>query len=217
MSMSQEPKWLGYLSRRLRWIAIPQLAVGFVALQMIGYLLVAAQPLFAEQLMLIPSSVFSGEVWRLVTFLMVPLSMGLIGFLFTLFFGYFILNSIENVWGSFKTTFYVLSSIVLTIIFSLVFGYPITTISRFVSTWFLAAATLFPEQPIQIYFFIPVKMKYLGWIAAAFILLEFLRGTWMDRFYILTIFTNYFLFFGPIVLDRWRQWQRRRKYRSQWK
>jgi hypothetical protein len=127
------------------------------------------------------------------------------------------LNSIESEWGAFKTTFYVLVSVVLTIVFSVVFGYPVTETTDFSSTLFLAAAALFPDHEIQLYMVIPVKMKHLGWLSLAFLGYRLLQGEWMDRFFLLTIYSNYLLFFGPTLLYRIRDWKRRRDYRSKFR
>ncbi len=217
MSYREDPAWLRSLSRHIGWIAIPNLAVIFVTLQVLGFLMVFSDPIWIPRLALLPDRVLQGEVWRLVTFLALPLSLSPLWMLFTLMFLYFILNSIESEWGEFKTTFYVLVSVVLTICFSLVFGYPVTKASDFVSTLFLATAALYPEQEIRVYFFIPVKMKFLGWIALAFLALRLFQGSWLDRAFLLAIYSNYFLFFGPTLLWRLREGRRRRAFKANWR
>lgn len=211
---THDPSWLRFLSRRFPWLAIPNLATIFVGLQIFGYIIVLSNPRKSELLPLFPSLVFEGEVWRLITFLTVPMSMSPIWMLFALGFQYFVLNSIESEWGEFKTTFYVLTSVVLTALFSLFFGYPVMGVSDFASTLFLAAAALFPEHEIRLYFFIPVKMKILGGLALGFFAFRLFQGEWMDRFFLMTIYSNYFIFFGPTILFRVKQWKRRRDYRA---
>lgn len=214
---SHDPKWLRFLARRLPWLAIPNIAAVFVGLQIIGYFLVASDPNWFDRLALVPERVLQGEVWRLLTFMALPLTASLIGMLFALMFGYFVLNLVESEWGSFKTTLYVLTSIALTVVFSLVFDYPVASVMGFATTWFLAAATLYPENQIQIYFFIPVKMKFLGWLTLAFVALQVLRGSWLDRLYLLVVYANYFIFFGPHLIYLYRQWKRRREFKAKWR
>ena len=209
-----EPRWLTDLSRKFRNFSIPNIAMVFVIFQVVGYMLIHSDPRWSERLALFPSAVFQGEIWRIVTFIAMPMAESLLGLVFGLMFSYFILNQVECEWGSSKTTLYVMTSLVLTTIFSLLFGYPIVSVTGFAATWFLAAATLFPEQTIQIYMIIPVKLKYLGWIAAAFTAFEFLKGTWFDRFYLLVLYANYGLFFGPALKYRIEQWKRRRDYKN---
>jgi membrane associated rhomboid family serine protease len=211
--MVTNARWLQKLERSMQWLAVPNLAVIFVTLQALGFLMVMSEPAWFERLALLPSAVLVGEAWRLVTFLALPLSMSPIWVIFSLMFLWFLLNTLEQEWGEFKTTLYVLTSIVITIAFSLAFSYPVTSVSHFESTLFLAVATLFPEMEIRVYFAIPVKMKWLAWLSLGFVALEAFRGGWIDRLYLVAIYSNFLLFFGPAQLDRIRQLQRRRRYR----
>src|SRR5205823_2070717 len=140
---------------------IPGIGILFITLQALGFLLVASDPIWMLRLALDPDAVLRGhEYWRLITFLALPLSMSPLWVIFVLWFLYFIFSSIETEWGSFKTTFYVLVSVVVTIAFSFAFNYPVTQVSHFESTLFLAAASLFPEMEILLFFVVPVKMKW---------------------------------------------------------
>jgi membrane associated rhomboid family serine protease len=207
------PRWLNWLEKHFRWIAIPNIAILFVTLQGLGFLMLSSNPEWMERLALLPERVAAGEYWRLVTFLALPVSMSLLWVIFALWFLYFILNAIESEWGEFKTTLYVLVSIVLTILFSMTFGYPIVEVSDFQSTLFLAAATLFPEYEIQLYLVLPVKMKWLGWLSMAFVGYRFFNYGLIGKLYLLAIYSNYLVFFGPAMIDRGRQMYRRWNYR----
>jgi hypothetical protein len=217
MVSTDDPRWLQFLSRRFRRLAIQNIAAVFVTVQAIGFLLIMSNPGWVRTLALIPSRVLRGEIWRVLTFLALPVSRSPIWLLIALYFEYFILNLIESTWGSFKTTFYFLMAAVLTIIFSLVFNYPVTGITDISTTFFLAAAALFPNFEIQIYFVIPVKMKYLGWLALGFLVLRFWHGSFIDRFYLATIYSNYLLFFGPSLIYRLKSWKRQRDFRAKWR
>ena len=215
ISSNSSPAWLRSLEKYLGWIAIPHIAVLFVTLQALGFLMVMSDPIWVERLALFPSAVTqNGEYWRLITFLALPISMSPIWVIFTLWFIYFILNTIENEWGAFKTTLYVLVSILVTIAFSLSFGYPVTDVSRFESTLFLAAAALFPEMEVRLFLAIPVKIKWLAWLTLGLLALELIRTSGLDRWFILAIYSNYLLFFGPSMLNQIRLAIRRRQFKS---
>jgi len=212
------PKWLRFLERKMPWLGIPHLAVILITLQAFGFFLVNSDPLWLERLSLRPELVlYGGEWWRLVTFLAMPLSLSPIWMIFACWFLYSILDWIESQWGAFQTTFYVLVSVVLTILFSLVFSYPVMSVTEFNSTLFLAAAALFPEQEIRIYMIIPVKMKYLAWLSLAFFGLHFIQGDGLDRLFLLAIYSNYLIFFGPSLWFQIRDWKRRRDYKAKFK
>lgn len=215
MMDGQTPKWLRVLERRMQWLAVPNIAILLVTLQAAGFLLVSSDPAWLMRLALVPDAVMAGEAWRLVTFLSLPLSTSFFWVIFTLWFLYFILNQIESEWGAFKTTLYVLTSIVITIAFSFVFNYPVTNVRHFESTLFLAAAALFPEFEVRLFFAIPAKMKWLAWLTAAFVLLELFRSDWVGRLFLIAIYSNFIVFFGPALLSSFRQAARRRRYKGQ--
>jgi hypothetical protein len=195
------------------WLAIPNIAILLVTLQALGFLMVTTNPTWAMILALIPESVAQGEYWRMITFLALPISMNPIWVLFTLWFMYFIVNAIESAWGSFKTTLYVLVSILVTIIFSLGLHYPVLQATDFESTLFLASAMLFPEMEVRLFFAIPVRMKWLAWLTLGFLAVRFIGSGWMERFYILAIYSNFLLFFGPAALSRIKNFIRRERFR----
>jgi membrane associated rhomboid family serine protease len=213
ISGAASPKWLRFLERKMQWLAIPNIAVLFVTLQALGFLMVMSDPIWISRLALIPEAVRQGEYWRLITFLALPLSLSPLWVILTLWFLYFIINTIENEWGAFKTTLYILISVVVTILFSFAFNYPVTDISRFESTLFLAAAALFPEMEVQLFLVIPVKIKWLAWLALAMTAFEFVRSDWLERLFILAIYSNCLVFFGPALINSLRLAIRRADYR----
>jgi hypothetical protein len=215
MYTGREPLWLKNLSRRLGWLAVPNLALTLVSLQVLGFFVISARPELYQTLALVPSKVVEGEIWRLLTFLSLPWTMSPIGMLLIAVFSYFILSMVESEWGSFRTTFYLLIGIALTGMFSLIFSFPVANAYGLASTFFFAAATLFPQHQIHLFFVLPVRFKHLGFVALAFVLFRFLQESWVGRLYLLTVYANYLLFFGPALVDQLRQWKRRRDFRAQ--
>jgi hypothetical protein len=212
-SAQAAPKWLRALERRMQWLAVPHLGVLLVTLQALGFLMVMSDPAWTSRLALIPEAVTQGQYWRLVTFLALPISTSPIWVIFTLWFLYFVTNMIESQWGAFKTTLYVLTSILVTIAFSLATGYPVFSVSKFESSLFLAAAALFPEMTVSLFLALPVKIKWLAWFTLAMLGVDFVRSEWMDRFFTLAILSNYLVFFGPSLLSRTKQAWRRREFK----
>ena len=214
MLYGQAPKWVDRLERHLPGLGIPNLAIYLVGAQAIGFLLALYDPMHVVQLLaLIPELVLRGELWRLVSFLAVPLFPSLFWTIFGLYFLYFILNGIEEEWGEFRTTLYVLVAVILSIAFSFAFNVPIRSAKELTSTFFFAAATIAPEYQILLFFVLPVKLKWLAWLSAAFIAWELIAGAWLDRLYLLTMYANYLLFFGPYFVGRLKAFYRREKFK----
>jgi membrane associated rhomboid family serine protease len=215
MLYGQTPKWIDWLDRRMPGFGIPNLALYLVGIQACGYLLTLANPNAIFLLMLDPSLVLKGEVWRLVTFLAVPPQLSPIWIVFALYFLYFIVNGIEEEWGEFRTTLYVLVAVLLTIAFSFAFGCPIVSATKLASTLFLAAATIAPEHQILIFFILPVKMKWLAWVSVAFIVFSLIFGSMLGRLYLVAVYANYLLFFGPYFAGRLKAFYRRKKFQQE--
>lgn len=210
--MTDTPRWLRFLEKRLSFLAVPNIGILVVTLQALGALMLFANPLWAERLMLLPEAFRAGEYWRLITFLSLPPTLNPILLLFSLWFLYFVLSTIESQWGSFKTTFYALITWLVTVAYALVASYPVTHSRHFESTLFLAAAALFPETEVQFFFVLPVKMKWLAAFSLALVGWEFAQGDWADRFYLLSIYSAYFVFFGPSAVGRLKQVLRKQRY-----
>jgi hypothetical protein len=62
---------------------------------------------------------------------------------------------------------------------------------------FLAFAHFYPEEIIYILFILPVRIKWLAWIAGAFLLLGFFVNSNSYRISLVAALANYLVFFGP--------------------
>lgn len=63
----------------------------------------------------------------------------------------------------------------------------------------LAFGSLFPNVELALFGIIPVKAKYLAFLAGALILLEFLLGSPLLKLILIVAFAPYLLFFGPML------------------
>lgn len=124
-----------------------------------------------------PAAFLHGQVWRIVTFVLVPTTDGIIWLAISLYFYYFIGSTLEREWGPGRFTIYYISGMLLTALYSIVW-YLITRQRVMVAAHYLnlslffAFATLWPEHRVLLFFFIPVKMKWLAWVDAAFFAYE---------------------------------------------
>jgi len=195
---------LDRLERKAGRFAIRNLAIylviGNAIVWIIGFVFI--DNVFIERLVLIPSLVFKGEVWRLLTFLFLNSYGGNpIFVLIELYFIYMIGSNLENYWGSFKFTFYYLFSVLLTIAVSLMTGVSISGARYIHLSLFFAFAAIAPDMQLLLFFIIPVKIKYLSWLAWAYTAFEFVMARdWPLRLVILASLAAYFIFFGPRIV-----------------
>lgn len=189
-------KWFAKLERKFARYAIRNLMRYMVAISLAGTLIGFINPgIYYNYLSLNIYEVLHGQVWRLVTFLLYPsvsLESGsfLINILFyglMLYVYFWIGGVLERVWGSFRfNAFYftgILLSILATVIYYFVLirangsflepqiGYQLAMyidLGNLNLSMFLVFAFLFPDTQFLLYFIIPVKAKWLGYLYLAF-------------------------------------------------
>ena len=216
--------FLNRLERRIGWIAVPHLTWLIVFAQVVGMLVsLSGQPDLVAAMAFSPQLVLSGQVWRVVAFLGLPISGGVLWQLIAIYFMFFVGSMVETGLGRFRYTLYCLFAWLATVGVSL--GITAILGSRGeVSNWFiyesiiLATAALIPEERIYVMFVIPVKFKWIGLISAGFMALatvgSVLGGNWANAGAGVTAFATYLIFFGSYHLDLIRQTKRRAAFRG---
>lgn len=179
----------GPLQRFLQKYAVSNLSLVIIMCYGFGYLLQYVNASFLNYLTLNPYAICHGQIWRLVTWVLVPPDTSNILFIvIAMMFYYSIGTSLERVWGTYTYNVYIWLGIGITIIGAFVVmavsyilagtaGISLTgesaaayfaAISRYFSTYyvnmsiFLAYALTFPDAVVLLWFIIPVKVKWLG-------------------------------------------------------
>jgi hypothetical protein len=184
--------------RRFGGFAIPNLMI-YVIVGMAGvWLMVQGRPEVLGRLQLIPYAVKHGQVWRLVTFLLVPPSFDPLGFFLYLWFMWWVGSSLEQHWGSFKFNAYYFVGALATIAASFVVG-PMTAFWLDYSLIF-AMATVAPDETILFSFILPIRLKWLGLASAAYMLFVAATGGLSEKAAVAAALVNYLVFFG----EHWR-------------
>ncbi|MBQ2756088.1 MAG: hypothetical protein IJF27_05405 [Oscillospiraceae bacterium] len=147
--------------------------------------------------------VFQGQVWRLVTFLLEPPSNSIIWIMFSLYFYYMIGTALEQTWGTFKFNVYYFMGALCIIIAAMISGYGYNMFLNM--SLFFAFATLFPNHQVMLFFFIPVKIKWLAILDAVYFAVMFIFGGWAMRISIIMSLVNYFIFFGEDLFKMIKQ------------
>jgi len=212
---------LARLERRFGRLAVPNLISVLVGGTAIVWLLSLLRPEFQSRLILDINAVRHGEVWRLVTFLFIPAvraqqSSSLLWEAVDLYFTWWVGSSLEQHWGSFKFDVYYAIGAIATIAAAVAFG-PMT---NHWLNWSLvfAFATVFPDIQILLFFVLPIRVKWLGIVAAAAFAYSFAVGDWNQRAAIASSAAAYAVFFGEHwwnVLRNRRVVMRQRSRRAQ--
>ena len=122
-----------------------------------------------------PDLIMRGEVWRIFTWMFLPLNNNPIFTALMLYFYYSIGSALEQEWGAARFSIYYISGIILTLIYGFISRYalsmlPYLTVTFLNLSMFFAYAVLFPDQRIMLFFIIPIKIKWLALVDAVFFL-----------------------------------------------
>ena len=138
-----------------------------------------------------PALIFRGEVWRLVTWIFVPTNpqQNIIFSAITLYFYYFIGSTLEREWGTGKFTIFYLAGVALHVIYGFTAWFAMRQTILIAPIYlnlsmFFAFAVLFPDHVVRLFFIIPIKIKWLALLNAAFFLYAIISELLIGRFFI---------------------------------
>ena len=207
-------KWMDKMERKFGRYAVKNLTVYLLVCYGVGYLLSFLSPQLLSYFTLEPGLILQGQIWRLISWVIIPPNFSLIFVIFMMLLYYSLGTSLETIWGSFRYNVYIFSGIIFTIIGAFIvyvitggmvgFGGVFSTYYINMSIFF-ACAAIMPDLQLYLYGIIPVKMKWLAWVYLGFAAWDVI--TYLLRFGFLTFFwlyplvplLNYFLFFGGDV------------------
>lgn len=213
--------WLDRLERRYGRFYIPNLMLWVVGGQIVVWLLVMLVDFrLYSMLTLTRAGLMQGQVWRLVTFIFLPpLSTNPLLVALNLYFDYVIGVSLERQWGGFCFNVFFLAGMLGSIVAALLVGDADN--SALSLSLFFAFAMLFPEAQVLLFYVLPVKVKWLGWIAAALYLWQLLIESLPGKISLLLGMAGFLLFFGRSLFDGIRRsivnYRRRQQWKNQWK
>lgn len=211
------------LRRKLEKYAIPNLTLYLIICYGIGYLMQYLVPAGYQYLMLDPFLVLKGQVWRLVTWILIPPDSSNIFFvLITLYLYYSLGGLLERIWGTYKYNVYLFSGLLFTILGAFVLcGYSVLMgaqptiytglyllnngsavyFGQFSTYYinmsiFLACAASIPDVQVLLMFLFPIKVKWLGIVYGIILLVNCIQGgiaTWIVVIFSLLNFLVFFL------------------------
>lgn len=225
--------WLNKMERKFGRYAISNLTLYLIACYVLGYAIELTMPNMFSYLTLSPALILKGQIWRLISWVLIPPSSPDIFTIIMLLFYYSLGRSLERTWGSFRYNVYILSGIFFTVIGAFVLygvlqatapgSLALQAMPYYFSTYyinmsiFLAYAMSYPEMQVLLYFVIPVKMKWMGFLYAVLIGYDFITNAWPIRVVILASLLNFLVFFlstrntvayHPKQVKRKREFQR---------
>lgn len=218
--------WLDKLEKKFGRFAIPNLTMYLIRAYIIGFGIYYFLPGLFKWLTLEPYFILRGQVWRVISWVLVPPSGSLISIIFIVLLYYSLGTALERAWGTFRYNVYIFSGILFTVIgaFALYFiaGTGMIGYGGLFSTYyinmsiFLAFAVSYPDMELLLYFIIPIKMKWMAIVYAVFILYDFIAGNFISRVTIAASLLNFVVFFLSTKKGYSpKQQMRKKKYQKQ--
>ena len=205
--------FLNKMERQYGRYAIHNLTKYMIGCYAIGYILLyigqAFGANFFQYLLLSPYHIMHGQIWRIVSWILIPPSSSNIIFvLIMLSLYYYLGTALERTWGAFRYNVYILGGMLCTVIgafilyfisgpnemFSLINGMSFSTYYINLSI-FLAFAMNYPDMEVLFMMIIPIKIKYLALLDVAYLLYDLIRGGWGTRTVIIASLLNFIIYF----------------------
>ncbi len=201
--------------RKFGKYAIRNLPLIMIICYGVGYVIRYINPGFLLYLNLNPYEIIHGQVWRILTWLLVPPNdNNVLWVLVMLFCCYSIGTSLERTWGTYRFNVYVLSGIgfmllgafAIMVIAHVAGGYLMAAlygqyVAASFSTYYiymsilLAFAATFPDAMFLFMFFIPVKAKWMSIVYLVLLAIQFITGNLFVRVALATSLVNFLIFY----------------------
>ena len=179
---------------------IPNLMRYITAANVAIWVLGAINRSFLGVLTFDPALILHGQIWRLVSFIFYPPSMGLLAFL-AFWFYYWIGSTLEAQWGTGQFTIYYFSGVILTVLYGFIIyfitGRSVNLGSEYIYlSMFFSFAVLYPDMQVLFMYIIPIKIKDLAIVDAVFFAYSVIANSFPVNLLPLVALINFFIFCG---------------------
>lgn len=196
--------WMNKMERKFGRYAIHNLTVVLLVCYGVGFAVSYIMPELLYYFTLEPGLILRGQVWRLISWIIVPPSVNVIAFLFILLLYSSLGKTLESIWGAFRYNIYIFSGFLFTIIGAFISYFlagGVLGIGSLFSTYyinmsiFLACASIMPNMELLLWGILPVKFKWLAYLNAAMLAVGFLQGGLITKIAIGASLLNFLIFF----------------------
>jgi len=205
---------LDKLEKRFGGYTIRNVTLHLIVGQSFIYVLFLSGQFPMDSVALIPERVLAGEVWRVLTFMLVPPLTNPIFALFAWYLFYLMGSSLEGYWGAFRYNVYLLIGYLAAVAVSFLTPSVPSGNVYIMSSVFLAFAFLNPNFVIFLFFILPVRVKWLALLTWLGYGVMFLFGGWTERALVFAATCNFMLFFGGSIAAKVKLGRRRMAFQA---
>ncbi len=191
---------LNKIERQFPSLSFKNITLILILGQVLVFILNKMDRLPFERIFLNWHLIMMGEVWRIFSFLLIPISNSFFFVIFAWYLYYLYGTSLENYWGVFKYNLYLLTSIIATVLTSILFPYQMFHNYYIFLSIFFAFAYLNPNFEIFLFFVLRVKIKWIAWLTFLVIFVTgIVQGSLSHLIYLTASFINFPIFFGKDI------------------
>ena len=175
-------KFLDKLEKKFGKYAIKNLMYYIIMLYALGFVIMLVKPeIYTNFLSLNAPAILSGQIWRIVTYIIYPPTGSLITILISLYFYYVVGSMLERQWGTFRFNLYFFTGVILhaaaAIFIYLIWGAVLEMGTYYLNlSMFFAFAAMFPNMQVLFMWLIPIKMKWLAYIDGVYFAVTIVAG-----------------------------------------
>ena len=199
-NMKNPRNWIERFCYRHPNFGIPNLIKYITIANVIFWLIGAVNPTLLSYLSFNPALILRGQIWRIVTFALYPPSTGILAFI-AFYFYYMIGSTLERYWGTAQFNIYFFTGIILTVLYGFImyFVFRINfnlTVEYIYLSMFFSFAVLFPNMQVLLFYFIPIKIKYLAYLDAALFIYSIFTTSFPANLLPVVAVLNFLIFCG---------------------
>ncbi len=205
---------LDKLERRLGHWAVPNLTLIMTGALGVTFGMQLLWPGTQWHLVFSRATILDGELWRLVTFLILAPPWHPLFAAFSLYLFYLMGTALEHEWGAFRFNLFILVGYLATVLAGFLLPGGLATNTFLLGSVFLAFAHLFPDFTLHLFFILPVKIKWLALLTWLLYGWTLLTGSGMERALVLAAVANFLLFFGRDIVLTMKSAKRRMEHQA---
>jgi len=196
-------------------LTIPNFLPIWLLGQLLVFLGIRLEKIRLDQLFLNGLLVRTGDWWRVISFMVVPAGLEPLWVLVSLAVAFYMGGALIARWGEVRFTLFVGTAWFLTVVAALFLPHLVLGNRYILWLLTLAFAHLFPETEFRLYFFIPVKAKYLGCILWGYYALALFAGEPNEQVMVLAATAAWLVFFGGDLLYILKHKKRKQAFRRE--
>lgn len=160
--------------------------------------------------------IMHGEIWRLLSFIFVPMEGHVLLLLVSLCFYWLVGSQLQNEWGTFRFTLFYAAGILGSVVSGFITGY--ATSYYLNMSLILAMSIIRPNMLLRVNGLFEVRIKWLALFSLVMLILPLLQSRgWQQPVALIAALINVLLFFMDGLVKQFKEAYRRYMWKKNWR